>query len=73
MARLNMPCGTNWSQVAMRESVQLAHPIFVSRDLATTAGNGFVSSTGQEVNFVTNYFGRGYVPRTYGVTAAYRF
>jgi len=48
-------------------------PIFVSRDLATTAGNGYVGPTGQEVNFVTNYFGRGYVPRTYGVTALYRF
>ena len=48
-------------------------PIFVSRDLATTAGNGYVDPTGQEVNFDTNYFGRGYVPRTYGVTATYRF
>jgi outer membrane receptor protein involved in Fe transport len=48
-------------------------PIFVSRDLATTAGNGYVSATGQEVNFVTNYFARGLVPRTYGLTAIYRF
>jgi hypothetical protein len=48
-------------------------PIFVSRDLATTALNGYVGPTGQEVNFDTNYFGRGYVPRTLGVTATYRF
>jgi len=48
-------------------------PIFVSRDLATTAGNGYVSATGQEVNFDTNYFGRGLPPRTYGLTALYRF
>jgi len=48
-------------------------PIFVSRDLATTAGNGYVGVNGEEVNFVTNYFGRGYVPRTFGVTTTYRF
>ncbi|HUY83855.1 MAG TPA: TonB-dependent receptor [Steroidobacteraceae bacterium] len=42
-------------------------PIFVSRDLATTPLNGFPP------NFDTNYFARGYAPRTYGVTTTYRF
>jgi len=49
-------------------------PIFVSRDLATTAINGYASpTTGEEVNFDTNYFARGVPPRTYGLTALYRF
>jgi outer membrane receptor protein involved in Fe transport len=48
-------------------------PLFVSRDLATTAANGYTSATGQEVNFDTNYFARGLPPRTYGLTALYRF
>lgn len=42
-------------------------PTFVSRDLATTDLNGY------SVNFDTNYFGRGYAPRTVGVTATYKF
>jgi outer membrane receptor protein involved in Fe transport len=43
-------------------------PTFVSRDLATTPTNGYVGT-----NFDTNYFGRGYAPRTVGVTATYKF
>ena len=42
-------------------------PYFVSRDLATSAINGY------PYNFDTNYFGRGYAPRTYGVTMTYRY
>jgi iron complex outermembrane receptor protein len=42
--------------------------IFVSRDLATTALNNYPGT-----NFDTNYFGRGYAPRTVGVTATYKF
>ncbi|HEX4243181.1 MAG TPA: TonB-dependent receptor [Steroidobacteraceae bacterium] len=42
-------------------------PTFVSRDLATSALNGY------PYNFVTNYFGHGFAPRTYGVTATYRY
>jgi len=42
-------------------------PTFVSRDLATAPLNGYPS------NFDTNYFGRGYAPRTIGVTTTYRF
>ncbi len=42
-------------------------PIFVSRDLATTPLNGY------SVNFDNNYFGRGYAPRTLGVTATYHY
>jgi hypothetical protein len=43
-------------------------PTFVSRDLATTAQNGYPGT-----NFDTNYFGRGYAPRTVGVTVTYKF
>jgi outer membrane receptor protein involved in Fe transport len=42
-------------------------PLFLARDLATTPLNGFPP------NFDTNYFARGYQPRTYGLTASYRF
>jgi iron complex outermembrane recepter protein len=42
-------------------------PTFVSRDLATSPANGYPT------NFDTNYFGRGYTPRTFGVTATYRY
>jgi iron complex outermembrane recepter protein len=48
-------------------------PIFTSRDLATTVLNGYAAADGSPVDFVTNYFGRGLAPRTYGVTATYRF
>ncbi|MGC1388146.1 MAG: TonB-dependent receptor [Steroidobacteraceae bacterium] len=47
-------------------------PIFVSRDLATSVPNGY-GTAAQPDNFDTNYFGRGYAPRTYGVTATYRY
>ena len=43
-------------------------PIFVSRDFATTPLN--YPGLG---NLDTNYFGRGYAPRTVGVTGTYRF
>jgi len=43
-------------------------PLFVTRDLGTTAINGYAGS-----NFDTNYFARGYQPRSYGVTATYRY
>ena len=43
-------------------------PLFVSRDLATTALNGYPGN-----NFVTNYFGHGVAPLTYGVTMTYRY
>jgi iron complex outermembrane recepter protein len=52
-------------------------PIFVSRDLATSPANGYpgpnpaLMTNGD--NFDTNYFGRGYQPRTYGVTMTYRY
>jgi iron complex outermembrane recepter protein len=42
-------------------------PIVVSRDSPTTLLNGFPS------NFDTNYFGRGYAPRSFGATMTYRF
>jgi outer membrane receptor protein involved in Fe transport len=47
-------------------------PYFVSRDLATTPANGYADANGSD-NFDTNYFGRGFAPRTYGVTATYRY
>jgi outer membrane receptor protein involved in Fe transport len=43
-------------------------PLFVTRDLGTSAINGYAGS-----NFDTNYFARGYPPRSYGVTATYRY
>jgi outer membrane receptor protein involved in Fe transport len=43
-------------------------PTFVSRDLATTPTNGYPGT-----NYDTNYFGRGYAPRTVGITATYKF
>jgi len=43
-------------------------PTSVFRDLATTPLNGYAGN-----NFDTNYFGRGYAPLTYGVTATYRY
>ena len=48
-------------------------PIFTSRDLATTALNGYAAANGSVVDFDTNYFGRGLQPRTVGVTATYRY
>jgi iron complex outermembrane recepter protein len=42
-------------------------PTFVSRDLATSPENGYPT------NFVTNYFGRGYAPRSYGLTVTYHY
>jgi hypothetical protein len=42
-------------------------PTVVSRDYATSPIDGITP------NFDTNYFGRGYAPRTMGVTATYRF
>jgi iron complex outermembrane recepter protein len=49
-------------------------PIFTSRDLATTALNGYTTSPGgPAADFDTNYFARGLAPRTYGVTMAYKF
>jgi iron complex outermembrane recepter protein len=49
-------------------------PIFDSRDLATTAGNGYVAApNGPAVDFDTNYFARGLPPRTYGLTVTYKF
>jgi iron complex outermembrane recepter protein len=50
-------------------------PLFVSRDLATSPANGYPgpSSTSPGDNFDTNYFGRGYAPRSYGVTMTYRY
>jgi iron complex outermembrane recepter protein len=48
-------------------------PIFTSRDLPTTALNGYAAANGSVVNFDTNYFGRGLPPRTYGVTVTYKF
>jgi len=43
-------------------------PLFVSRDLATSALNGYPGN-----NFDTNYFGHGNAPLTYGVTMTYRY
>jgi outer membrane receptor protein involved in Fe transport len=50
-------------------------PIFTSRDLATTALNGYYTAgPGSPVaDFDTNYFARGLPPRTCGLTVAYRF
>jgi len=48
-------------------------PIFTSRDLATTALNGYAAANGSVVDFDSNYFGRGLPPRTIGVTATYRY
>jgi iron complex outermembrane recepter protein len=48
-------------------------PIFTSRDLATTALNGYAAANGSVVDFDNNYFARGLPPRTVGVTATYRF
>jgi len=48
--------------------------IFDSRDLATTALNGYVAAPGgPAVNFDNNYFARGLTPRTYGLTMMYKF
>jgi iron complex outermembrane recepter protein len=44
-------------------------PTFVSRDLPTSTLNGYPA----DGNYDTNYFGRGYAPLTYGVTATYRY
>ena len=48
-------------------------PIFISRDLATTALNGYTAANGSVVDFTTNYFQRGLAPRTYGVAGTYKF
>jgi len=42
-------------------------PIYVTRDFATSPVNGI------QPDFDTNYFGRGYPPRTIGLTTTYRF
>jgi outer membrane receptor protein involved in Fe transport len=43
-------------------------PLFVSRDLFTSALNGYPGN-----NYDTNYFGRGIAPLTYGATLTYRY
>jgi iron complex outermembrane receptor protein len=50
-------------------------PLFVSRDLATSPANGYPGPAPGFAgdNFDTNYFGHGSVPRTYGLTATYRY
>ena len=48
-------------------------PIFISRDLATTALNGYTAANGSVVDFTTNCFGRRLAPRTYGVAGTYKF
>jgi iron complex outermembrane recepter protein len=50
-------------------------PVFTSRDLATTALNGYYTAGpgSPAANFDTNYFARGLPPRTYGLTVAYKF
>ncbi len=42
-------------------------PLFVTRDLGTLPANGYSQ------NFDTNYYARGYTPRTLGLTATYRY
>jgi outer membrane receptor protein involved in Fe transport len=68
---LSVRAGVRFSGLDLSAYVQNAldyhTPSFVSRDLATSAANGY------PYNFVTNYFGRGYAPRTYGVTVTYRY
>ena len=74
---LSLRAGMHFGDVDLSLFVQNAlnyhTPIFVSRDLATTALNGYVAADGSEVNFDTNYMARGLPPRTYGMTATYRF
>jgi len=74
---LSLRAGVRFSGVDLSLFVQNAldyhTPIFVSRDLGTTIANGYVGPQGQTDNFDTNYFGRGYAPRTIGVTATYRY
>ena len=41
--------------------------LFTARDVASTAANGYA------VNYDTNYFAHGMAPRTYGLTATYRW
>jgi iron complex outermembrane recepter protein len=50
-------------------------PTFVSRDLGTTVANGYglQSDPTPAGNFDNNYFARGMTPRTFGVTATYRY
>lgn len=58
-----------WDVSAFAQNALDFHtPYFVSRDLATTALNGYPGD-----NFDTNYFGRGFAPLTYGVTLTYRY
>jgi iron complex outermembrane recepter protein len=59
--------------VFVHNALDYHSPIFTSRDLATTALNGYTSASGADVDFDNNYFARGLAPRTFGATLTYRF
>jgi outer membrane receptor protein involved in Fe transport len=48
-------------------------PQFVSRDVPTSGGSVAIPNNGWGANYDTNYFGRGFAPRTIGVTGTYKF
>lgn len=51
----------------VQNALNFYSPTFVVRDVATTELNGYPE------NSDTNYYGRGFAPRTFGVTATYRY
>jgi hypothetical protein len=68
---LNLRAGLRFSGFDVSLFVQNAldyhTPTYTSRDNATSPSNGVFP------NFDTNFYGRGFAPRTYGVTGIYRF
>jgi iron complex outermembrane receptor protein len=61
------------ASLIIQNALNFHSPSVVSRDLATTALNGFRTSSGSELNFDSNYFARGFAPRTYAVTVTYKW
>jgi len=68
---LTVRAGVRWDafdvSLFVHNALDFHDPLSIRRDVATTVLNGF------PVDFDTNYFGRGVQPRSYGVTATYRF
>lgn len=68
---LTVRAGLRWGgydvSLFVHNALNFHDPLTIGRDVPTTVLNGF------PVDFDTNYFGRGVQPRSYGVSATYRF
>jgi len=68
---LTVRAGMRWGgydvSIFAHNALNFHDPLTIHRDVPTTSVNGF------PVDFDTNFFGRGVQPRSYGVTASFRY